>query len=97
MGPSRGDQYCQQILKYLNEEHKDKKGSELPNYNDYKCTTARDNPQQDNGSDCGVFTCSMAENVARCGTVAFNFSCKEMPRIRKKMIIEIRDKELMSW
>ena len=100
MRPSRnsnhGDNYCQSMLEYLKEEHKDKKGSPLKNVEDFQIYTDNHNPQQNNGSDCGVFTCCMAENVSRSGRLNFNFSYKEMEDIRKKMIIEIKNKEIFD-
>lgn len=44
-------------------------------------------PLQKNGSDCGVFVCKYAECVAF--DIPFNFSQKDMPRIRDAMIYEL--------
>lgn len=44
-------------------------------------------PLQKNGSDCGVFMCKYAECVAF--GIPFNFSQKDMPRIRDSMIYEL--------
>jgi len=93
---NHGDDYCRSMLEYLKEEHKDKKGSVLPNIEDFKISTSNDNPQQNNGSDCGVFTCCMAENVSKTGKLPFNFSCKEMEDIRKKMIVEIKNQRIFD-
>ena len=92
-----GDQYCREILKYLEAEHKDKKGAPLPDPDGWKCLSAENNPQQDNGSDCGVFTCCMGEHVARAGFHQRpNFSCRDMKHIRKKIVVEIKQGELLS-
>lgn len=50
-------------------------------------------PLQKNGSDCGVFTCKYAECVAF--GIPFNFSQKDMPRIRDAMTYELVAKTLL--
>lgn len=50
-------------------------------------------PQQQNGYDCGVFTCTVAKYVAQ-GT-PLNFSQKDMPVIRRRMAYEIVQKSLL--
>ena len=44
-------------------------------------------PQQQNGSDCGVFACEFAERLAREDTLHFNPNT--MPKIRQRMTEEI--------
>jgi len=44
-------------------------------------------PQQQNGSDCGVFACEFAERLAREETLHFNPS--NMPKIRQRISDEI--------
>lgn len=67
------------LLKYLELEHMEKKGSTLPA--DWAiCAVGEDEngrsgiriPQQENGSDCGVFSCKFAECISRRSP--FNFS-----------------------
>lgn len=55
----------------------------------------QDVPQQENGYDCGVFTCQFLENLSR-GTDRFNFSQKNMPYLRQRMIWEIGRARLMD-
>lgn len=44
-------------------------------------------PTQENGYDCGVFACQSLEYVSR--GAEFNFSQKNMPYLRQRMILEI--------
>lgn len=47
-------------------------------------------PQQNNGSDCGVFCCKFAEFLARRMKIHSNsLSQKDMPLCRKRMLLEI--------
>jgi len=51
-------------------------------------------PQQENGSDCGVFTCKFANFVAQ--DKPFVFSQGHMPYFRKRMVLEIaRNQEIL--
>ena len=50
--------------------------------------TAQTTPQQENGYDCGVFTCQFLETLSR-GEESFRFSQKNMPYLRRRMIWEI--------
>lgn len=51
-------------------------------------TSVQDYPQQENGFDCGVFTCATLEAIAR-GEDKFIFTQANMTYIRNKMILEI--------
>lgn len=57
---------------YLNEEHKDKKGSPY-DLSDWNFLHNKNLPQQMNGSDCGMFACKYAEYLSR-GKTSFNFN-----------------------
>jgi len=48
----------------------------------------QDAPQQENGYDCGVFTCQFMESLSR-GEEFFNFTQRDMDYFRKRMIWEI--------
>ena len=50
-------------------------------------------PQQENGFDCGVFTCQFMETLSR-GEEFFNFTQKDMPYFRRRMIWEIGNTKL---
>lgn len=57
-------------------------------------------PQQNNGSDCGVFTCQTLEHISRGRDLAteggFEFTAENMPFIRRMMIWEIGRGGLME-
>ncbi|KAG5420976.1 hypothetical protein I9W82_000066 [Candida metapsilosis] len=52
-----------------------------------------DAPQQQNGSDCGVFTCIAARYLAL--NQEFNYSQNDMKVIRRRMTLEIMNDELL--
>ena len=55
----------------------------------------QDVPQQENGFDCGVFTCQFLETLSR-GEECFNFCQQNMPYLRQRMIWEIGTARLME-
>uniref|UniRef100_A0A0K8T5X9 Ubiquitin-like protease family profile domain-containing protein n=1 Tax=Lygus hesperus TaxID=30085 RepID=A0A0K8T5X9_LYGHE len=72
------------LMNYLISEHKDKKKEDM----DTSGWTSRNDkniPIQENGSDCGVFTCTFAEYSARHSK--FNFSQADMPYMRSKNVL----------
>lgn len=80
------------LLSYLEDEHLDKKKTEF-DVSDWRLTNARDIPQQMNGSDCGMFSCTFAEVLTRDGEI--NFSQEHMPYLRRKMVLEILESRLL--
>ena len=50
-------------------------------------------PQQENGYDCGIFTCHFLESLSR-GEEVFTFSQRDMPYLRRRMIWEIGNAQL---
>ena len=56
----------------------------------WKKDTPPGTPQQDNLSDCGVFTCQFMKYLAR--NKAFDFQASKMPEIRQEMKDEIMNK-----
>lgn len=92
MNGNNGD--CLKALKnYLNEEHKDKKGSPY-DLSDWNFLHNKNLPQQMNGSDCGMFACKYAEYLSR-GKTSFNFNQSHMPYFRRRMVWEIVNAKLM--
>ncbi|XP_078484460.1 sentrin-specific protease 1 [Ciona intestinalis] len=86
---------CLEILKsYLVSEHQDKKKADY-DVSDWKIINMAHTeiPQQMNGSDCGVFTCTFAEYIARNSPLAFKQS--DMPNIRRMMVWEIVNGKLL--
>ncbi|XP_014238396.1 sentrin-specific protease 1-like [Trichogramma pretiosum] len=91
MGSS--NQKCLNLLKqYLHDESLDKKKKTF-DFTGWDLKCLKDIPQQMNGSDCGVFSCTFAEYVS--ANKEFNFSQDDMPYFRKKMIYEILTTKLL--
>lgn len=80
------------LLNYLVEEHRDKKKSEFDT-SGWKLENMKDIPQQMNGSDCGMFSCTFAEFLTRDAKITF--SQEDMPYLRRKMVWEIVNSRLM--
>jgi len=74
------------LLKYLQDEYRQKKGGEL-NIEKYESKIMKDIPQQMNESDCGMFACKFAEYISRGASISFTQS--DMPYFRRRMIWEI--------
>lgn len=49
-------------------------------------------PRQDNGNDCGVFSCIFAEVISRNKQI--NFTQENIPYFRDRMIVEILEGKL---
>lgn len=81
------------LLKYLQDEHKDKKGVDL-DVSKFEARVMEGIPRQLNGSDCGVFVCKTAEFLSR--RAPLNFSQEDMPNFRKQMIWEIYKDTLLQ-
>lgn len=84
---------CLAALKqYLQDESLDKKKQPY-DMSDWKLQSAKDIPQQMNGSDCGVFSCMFAEYV--CANKRITFTQQDMPYFRHKMAYEILNTKLL--
>ena len=81
------------LLEYLRQEHQTKKGYDL-DLRHFAKEIVADCPQQDNGSDCGVFVCKVAEFISR--ETSLTFSQEDMAYYRKRMIWEIANNQLIS-
>lgn len=79
------------FLKYLEQEHLDKKKAPYDT-SDWKKQTPKDIPRQGNMSDCGAFTCTFAERLSR--RKPFNFSQQDMEIIRRRMALNIYNKAI---
>ncbi|KAH7918362.1 cysteine proteinase [Leucogyrophana mollusca] len=88
----------QQVFKtlrqYIDLEHRNKKKQpfDFTGWEDYD---PEDTPQQENGYDCGVFTCQFLESLSR-GEEFFNFTQKDMPYLRRRMIWEIGNAKFLD-
>ena len=68
-----GYKYTLALWKYLKDEWADKKGGELPNQKNWRIIGNRDYvPHQDNGFDCGVFTCVFADCLSLDRPLSFD-------------------------
>lgn len=84
---------CLAALKqYLQDESLDKKKQPY-DMNDWKLQSAKNIPQQMNGSDCGVFSCMFAEYA--CANKKITFTQDDMPYFRNKMVYEILKGKLL--
>ncbi|KAL5535201.1 hypothetical protein ACEPAF_3295 [Sanghuangporus sanghuang] len=91
MGFERGYVY-KALRTYLNEEHKNKKKKPF-DFGGWEDFSSKTYPEQENGYDCGVFTCQTLEYLSR-GEEEFNFTQRNMPYLRQRMIWEIGKAEL---
>ncbi|GAA5849995.1 hypothetical protein JCM9279_004875 [Rhodotorula babjevae] len=84
----------ERLRAWLVEEHRNREGSEvdLRDWTDY---WNKDVPQQENVNDCGVFTCMFMESLAR-NIDFFDFTQKDMPYLRKKMVLQIDKLDLLD-
>lgn len=80
------------FLTYLVEECMDKKKEKFDT-SGWNMPVAKNIPQQMNGSDCGMFSCTFAEFYSR--DAKFNFSQENMPYLRRKMVYEIISGKLL--
>ena len=78
-------------MDYLDKEHMDKKKTPFDR-SGWTGGTTRGIPQQGNMSDCGVFACTFAERLAR--KAPFDFTQADMVPIRRRMILDIKQKQL---
>ncbi|NXV83452.1 SENP2 protease, partial [Atlantisia rogersi] len=89
-----GAEICQVLFKFLQDESLEKRKVEL----DCSEWTLRsmephEIPQQENGSDCGVFICKYADCISR--DEPMTFTQRHMPYFRRKMVLEIIHQQLL--
>lgn len=75
-----------ELEEYLKQESLDKRKIEFDT-NGWVMENVTDNPRQENGSDCGVFSCMTAEFICRNRPITFNQ--QHMNYFRQKMVLEI--------
>ncbi|XP_055300805.1 sentrin-specific protease 1-like isoform X2 [Sitodiplosis mosellana] len=88
------------LLQYLKDEYRDKKREEFDMSGWQKENVLGLNiPQQDNGYDCGVFSCMYAEFITRNQSLnRDSFSQNDMIYFRKKMTYELcMTQELLAY
>lgn len=80
------------LEQYLKEESLDKR--KIPfDTSDWSIQSVRDCPMQENGSDCGVFSCMFAEFISRDSKISF--TQQHMQYFRRKMVYEISSGRLL--
>lgn len=80
------------LVEYLKAESMDKKQVAF-DMTGWTTENVQNIPQQENGSDCGVFSCMYAEFIARKRPITF--SQQHMQYFRKRMIYEICTGEMI--
>ncbi|XP_074447100.1 sentrin-specific protease 2-like isoform X2 [Larus michahellis] len=93
-GQEGGDKICETLLKYLQEESREKRHVKL-SVSEWTVHSMEPHeiPQQSNGSDCGVFTCKYADYISR--EKPMTFTQIHMPYFRERMVWEILHQELL--
>lgn len=81
------------IMKYLEEESMDKRKQPL-DPTEWEQLSRMDIPQQQNGSDCGVFACKFADFAARRAAITFDQT--HMPYYRKRMVYQLCQSDLSA-
>ena len=88
--------FAQFMLKYLEDEFKDKrKGEECPQFSSEFTVDPVEPPQQRNGFDCGVFTCMNAECLA-AGRDWIDFDQSFISDMRRKILFQILNNKIVS-
>jgi len=67
-----GMDYLKSLMEYLKDEHRNKFKKELDTSNWELLDCQPNTPQQENGYDCGVFTCMFADYLSRDMPLTFN-------------------------
>jgi len=80
-------------LEYLKQEMKERKSEVLETF-DWTLENVEGIPEQQNGSDCGMFTCKFAECLSREGNLDF-IKQENMNYYRRRMIYELLRKDIM--
>lgn len=92
----KGENVLQTLLRYLKDEHENKKHSPLPNPEEYQLISLGNSiPQQSIDSlDCGVFMCQFLNYLSN--NDAFNFNQSHISNFRMKMCLELFNKQLFD-
>jgi len=82
-----GQRYVNGLLRYFEDEHKDKKKASLDTSEWNLVSCQPDTPQQLNGFDCGVFTCMFADFLSR--DMPLIFSQEHVTECRERIALSI--------
>ena len=77
----------QALRRYLDDEHKNKKGPNGFDTSSWTVFVPKNIPHQANGYDCGVFALTYANYLSR--GLPFDFTQADMPAIRARILIQI--------
>ncbi|KAG6972449.1 hypothetical protein JG688_00003965 [Phytophthora aleatoria] len=75
------------LLRYLHDESEHKKKQKFNEEGWRLVTTTPDTPQQNNGSDCGVFSCMFADYLSQ--NKPLSFVQKDIPFHRHRMVLHV--------
>ena len=99
-GAAEADAFYSQMLTYVDEEHQKKRGSPFDFTGWESKIYIGDCPQQNNIHDCGVFTAQFMRCLAlrerHDADIEFDFDQSDMPYLRKRMILDILNKEILG-
>ena len=83
-----GYEYSGALFRYLKDEWSDKKGGQLPDADKWTIVGAVEGiPQQENGFDCGAFTCMFGDYLSLDRPLTFNQT--HIPRCRERIALSI--------
>ncbi|KAG5187120.1 hypothetical protein JKP88DRAFT_307968 [Tribonema minus] len=82
----RGTTFLNALERWLEDEHKDKKGAPL-GATWTKVPTIDGTPQQENGCDCGVFTCMFADYISE--DLPLEFGQDHMQHFRRSLALQL--------
>mmetsp|Transcript_4108 Transcript_4108/g.8852 ORF Transcript_4108/g.8852 Transcript_4108/m.8852 type:complete len:685 (+) Transcript_4108:229-2283(+) len=82
------------LRQYLQDESQDKRKMTLDLSRWVDVEYKEGIPRQRNGSDCGVFMCTNANYISRGARL--NYSQEDMPYMRKRMVLEILNAQLLD-
>jgi sentrin-specific protease 1 len=92
-----GKHYLHTLLRYLQDEHLDKKRTPMPSpelWNLVPCT--EDTPRQLNGYDCGAFTCMFADFISMDRSFDGFDANRDMLLYREHIALSIIDGQIVS-
>ncbi|GAA5974112.1 hypothetical protein JCM11641_003443 [Rhodosporidiobolus odoratus] len=93
MGQPRPKVY-QNLRSWLEQEHMNRKKAPI-DLSDWENYWDEDRPEQGNGYDCGIFTCSFMESLSREVT-GFDFTQDNMDYLRQKVVLTIDQGKLLE-
>ncbi|GMG19275.1 unnamed protein product [Ambrosiozyma monospora] len=89
-----GDNICSMLKYYMVEETKKTYGKLTVDYDSYEMVFQAETPKQENGFDCGVFTCTAVKYLSSERPLLY--SQVDMPVLRRRMAYEIITGELLK-